>query len=80
MVAAGRLAASFGAAASRASRALDHAMSRMTAGAMPQPGAADPFAGLIPFELTSREALMSPRRADGSLDVEYSSMLLDFGG
>ena len=76
----GQRFALFAAAASRASRALDHAMSRMTAGPLPKPAAADPFAGLLPFELTSREALVTPSTADGGVNVAYSSMLLDFAG
>ena len=71
------------AAASRASallRTVDKATVRLTGSPLPKPGAADPFAGLLPWELTTKAALDAPLRPDGALDAAYSALLLDFAG
>ena len=64
---------------SRLLRLLDSAASRFAGAPRPSPGAADPFAGILPWELTSRASLEVPR-SDCGIDVVYASMLLEFAG
>lgn len=64
---------------SRLLRLLDGFAQRISGSPRPRPGEADPFAGLLPWELTSRAALEVPR-SDESIDTEYAAMLLEFAG
>ena len=67
------------AASSTVLRIVDQATVRVAGSPTPVPGAADPFAGLLPFELTTERALRVPIDSNGP-DEEYASLLLDFAG
>ena len=66
---------------SRVLRLLDHLAQRLVGSAAPSLHAADPFAGMLPWELTTRTALNVPRLgAGGGVDTAYAAALLDFAG
>ena len=66
---------------SRLLRLLDGAASRFAGAPRPSPGALDPFAGILPWELTSRASLEVPHcERGGGIDAIYASMLLEFAG
>ena len=68
-------------AASSALRFLDASTQRLLGSPVPRPLEANPFAGLLPWELTSKAALScSDHTKDGSLDEEYAKLLMDFAG
>lgn len=81
-----RLRATVESAASTALSIVDQATVRLVGSPVPVPGAVDPFAGLLPFELTSPRALRVPRRtqvradAPSDVDAAYASLLLNFAG
>jgi hypothetical protein len=80
-----RLRGTAAAAASTVLRIVEQATTRLVGSPTPVVGAADPFAGLLPFELTSARALrvpwtQTPALAPTGVDVAYASLLLDFAG
>mmetsp|Transcript_44044 Transcript_44044/g.138824 ORF Transcript_44044/g.138824 Transcript_44044/m.138824 type:complete len:318 (+) Transcript_44044:89-1042(+) len=62
-------------AVARALAALEEVSVRLIGAPRPAIGAADPFAGLLPWDLTSAEALEVP-----AAETEYGAALLDFAG
>jgi hypothetical protein len=61
-------------------RLLDSYTSKLSRNAKPQVGANDPFVGLLPWELTTKEALEVPRSDEQTVDYVYAAKLLDFTG
>lgn len=70
-----------GAALHRLLQRAEVAAKRLVGSTVPQPGAADPFAGLLPWDLASRVALdVPPRATTGRPNADYGATLLDFAG
>lgn len=47
---------------------------------LPDPSSSDPFKGLLPWELTSAQALAVPRGEDGTIDTAFGAALFDYAG
>ena len=65
---------------SRILRAFDAVASRIAGASLPAATSRDPFAGMLPWELTSRKSLTVPRRDSVEIDTAYAAALLDFAG
>ena len=68
-----QIASRFGAAIHRASTAIEAVAARHHRAI--EPRAKDPFAGVLPWELNSRDALEVP-----AFDAEFGSLLLEYAG
>ena len=62
-------------------RALDSCAARLSGSPLPLRGEANPFAGLLPWELRTRAALDVPRQSNNDIfDLDYAAQLLEFAG
>ena len=60
---------------------VEHAAQRATVPSrLPKPGAADPFVGLLPWDLATRAALKVPSKRGSGVDTAYGRQLIDFAG